>query len=288
LQRRKQHELQKMRQMVAYANARQCRRQRILGYFGEPWEQPNCGACDHCLDDRAYAPTAHHPKREPEETEWLVIQKILSCIARMRGRYGKARVMQVLMGSRVREIRDTHLQRLSTYGILKGTSREVLDAYLGALVEADCVAIVGDEFPKLDLTPLGGAVMRRQQTISLALPERLAPRQPMDRRSPAVPRLSPEVVVAAPSLPEAGAVADLEPDAALFERLRVQRTALARAEAIPPYVIFHDRTLRDLASQQPLDRAALLRIRGIGEAKADKYGEIFLDLIREHVDSGRV
>jgi ATP-dependent DNA helicase RecQ len=288
LQRRKQHELKKMRQMVAYASARQCRRQRILGYFGEPWEQPNCGACDHCLDDRAYAPTAHHPKREPEETEWLVIQKILSCSARMRGRYGKARVMQVLMGSRVREIRDTHLQRLSTYGILKGTSREVLDAYLGALVEADCVAIVGDEFPKLDLTPLGGAVMRRQQTISLALPERLAPRQPMDRRSPAVPRLSPEVVVAAPSLPEAGAVADLEPDAALFERLRVQRTALARAEAIPPYVIFHDRTLRDLASQQPLDRAALLRIRGIGEAKADKYGEIFLDLIREHVDSGRV
>jgi ATP-dependent DNA helicase RecQ len=67
----------------------------------------------------------------------------------------------------------------------------------------------------------------------------------------------------------------------------MQRTALARAEAIPPYVIFHDRTLRDMASQQPLDRAALLRIRGIGEAKADKYGEIFLDLIREHVDSGR-
>jgi len=287
LQRRKQHELKKVRQMVAYANARQCRRQRILGYFGELWEQPNCGACDHCLEDRAYSPTAHHAKREPEEAEWLMIQKILSCIARMQGRYGKARVIQVLMGSRAREIRDTHLQRLSTYGILKGTSREVIDVYLGALVEADCVAIVGDEFPKLDITPLGGAVMRRQQTISLALPEMRAPRKPVAHRLPDVPRLSPDVVVAAPSPPGAVSVADLEPDAALFERLRMQRTALARAEAIPPYVIFHDRTLRDMASQQPLDRAALLGIRGVGEAKADKYGEIFLDLIREHVDSGR-
>jgi ATP-dependent DNA helicase RecQ len=287
LQRRKQHELKKVRQMVAYANARQCRRQRILGYFGEPWEQPNCGACDHCLEDRAYAPTAHHAKREPDEAEWLMIQKILSCIARMRGRFGKARVIQVLMGSRAREIRDTHLQRLSTYGILKGTSREVIDTYLGALVEADCVAIVGDEFPKLDLTPLGGTVMRRQQTILLALPEMRAPQKPVARQLPDVPRLSPDVVVAAPSPPDAGVVADSEPDVVLFERLRMQRTALARAEAIPPYVIFHDRTLRDMASQQPLDRAALLRIRGIGEAKADKYGEIFLDVIREHADFGR-
>ena len=287
LQRRKQHELKKIRQMVAYANARQCRRQRILGYFGEPWEQPNCGACDHCLEDRAYSPTAYHPKREPEEAEWLLIQKILSCIARMRGRYGKARVIQVLMGSRAREIRDTHLERLSTYGILKGTSRDVIDAYLGALVEADCVAIVGDEFPKLDLTPLGGTVMRRQQTISLALPEMLAPKRPVARRLPDVPHLSPDVVVAASSQPEAETVVDSELDMALFERLRMQRSALARAEAIPPYVILHDRTLRDMATQQPLDRTALLRIRGIGAAKADKYGEIFLDLIREHVDSHR-
>jgi ATP-dependent DNA helicase RecQ len=130
--------------------------------------------------------------------------------------------------------------------------------------------------------------MRRQQIISLGLPERRAPEKPAVRLPRGMaPRLSPEVVVAAASQPEAGAVADSEPDAALFERLRVQRTALARAEGIPPYVIFHDRTLRDMASQQPLDRAALLRIRGIGDAKADKYGEIFLDLIREHVDFGR-
>ncbi len=279
LERRKQHDLLKIRQMIGYANTRDCRRHRILGYFGEPWEQPNCAACDRCLDDGAYTATAHHPKREPTEAEWLVIQKILSCIARMQGRYGKARVIQVLMGSRAQAIRDTHLERLSTHGILKGMPRPVIEGYLEALVNADCIAIVGDEFPKLDITRFGGGVMRRQEALTLALPETLASRGPSPGSARSVPSLSPDVVV------EAETASSVEPDEALLGRLRMQRTALARAEAIPPYVVFHDRTLVDMASQLPVDRAALLLIRGIGEAKADKYGEIFLDLIREHVDA---
>ena len=298
LERRKQHELQKIRQMIGYANTRQCRRHRILGYFGEPWEAPNCAACDHCLDDGAYTPTAHHPKREPTEAEWLVIQKTLSCIARMQGRYGKARVIQVLMGSRAQAIRNTHLERLSTHGILKEVPRPVIEGYLDALVAAECIAIVGDEFPKLDITALGGRVMRRQETITLALPGALpetsalpeaavgSPRRQSaaSKLASAVPRVSPNVVVEAEA---ASGVEPDEPDELLLDRLRMQRTALARAEAIPPYVVFHDRTLRELASQQPVDRLGLLRIRGIGEAKADKYGEIFLDLIREHVEANR-
>ena len=289
LERRKQHELLKIRQMVGYANTRDCRRHRILGYFGEPWEQPNCAACDHCLDDGAYTPTAHHPRREPREAEWLVIQKILSCVARMQGRYGKARVIQVLMGSRAQAIRDTHLERLSTYGILKGMPRPVIETYLEALVEADCIAIIGDEFPKLDITRLGGGVMRRQETVVLALPDAMgrpeaAPPSVRTRavapgRGMEIPSLSPDVVVEAETQREA------EPDEDLLNRLRMQRTALARAEAIPPYVVFHDRTLREMASQLPVDRSGLLGIRGIGEAKAEKYGEIFLDLIREHIEA---
>jgi ATP-dependent DNA helicase RecQ len=303
LQQRKHREQQKLRQMVGYANTRQCRRRRILAYFGEPWEHANCGACDHCLDDRSFVGKTLQPKRAPEEAEWLLIQKILSCIARMRGRYGRARVVQVLMGSRTREMRDSHLTRLSTYGILRGTPRPTLEAYVDALVEAECVCIVGDEFPKLDLTPRGWAVMRRQQSVQLALPvagtSAVSPAFAGHAQAvpvatlPAVsvPSLTPEVVVlagAAPPVtsspaPEPAAVLEATPDTALLERLRAQRTALARAEAIPPYCVFNDRTLRDMAIHLPVDRPSLLQIHGVGEAKAAKYGEIFLDLIRDHI-----
>jgi ATP-dependent DNA helicase RecQ len=220
-----------------------------------------------------------------------MIQKILSCVARMRGRYGRARVVQVLMGSRAREIRDTHLTRLSTYGLLRGTSRPVIEAYLDALLEADCVQIVGAEFPKLDLTALGRAVMRRQQSIQLSLPgsapSRTAVPAATAAQRPAIPSLTPEVVVPSrlpeASRREAASAPDAAYDATLLERLRTQRTALARAEAVPPYCVCNDRTLREMAMQLPTDRIGLLRIHGIGEAKAAKYGDMFLTVIRDYL-----
>ncbi|ETW95924.1 MAG: hypothetical protein ETSY1_28630 [Candidatus Entotheonella factor] len=280
LQRRKRHESQKLRHVVRYVNTRRCRRHHILSYFGEPWELPNCGACDRCLDTEA---AAARPQREPDEAEWVLIQKILSCVARMQGRYGRAKVLQVLLGSRAKDIRDTHLVRLSTYGILKGTSKEVIDRYLEALLDADCLEVVGEDYPKLELTRIGGAVMRRQQMVHLpfdAKPTTAAP-------PPPVPKVTPTVVETPGVRALAGASTEMptEPDADLYERLRVQRTALARAESVPPYTVFHDRTLRELAIWQPTDRHSLLQIRGIGPAKAEKYGDIFLDLIREHTTS---
>jgi ATP-dependent DNA helicase RecQ len=290
LQRRKQHELQKLRRMVGYANARQCRRQRILSYFGEAWPQLNCGACDYCRGEGAFDMRRQGPLRPPTEAEWLMIQKILSCVARMRGRYGKARVVQVLLGSRTRDIRESHLAELSTYGILHGTPRATIDTYVEALLAADCLQVIGDEFPKLDLTARGQAVMRRQQTIQLALPGE-APaggsKHPVAAiRATTIPALAPEVVrpsttatVAATETTTASAIAY---DADLLERLRAQRTTLARDEAVPPYCVFTDRTLRDMAAYLPADRTALLQIYGVGEAKVQKYGEIFLALLREY------
>lgn len=297
LQQRKQHELYKIRRMVAYANAQECRRQRILAYFGERWEQQQCAACDNCLDDGVFELKSTLPKRAPSESEWLLIQKILSCVARMRGYYGRAKVVQVLLGSQASEIRASHLSHLSTYGILKGTSRSLLDTYLNALLEAGCLQIVGDEFPKLDLTPLGQAVMRRQHMVTLALPA-IAP--PAARRvSPmrSVPELTPEVVPSPQRVAVAAATGPLGPlsatptiatspcDVVLFERLRAQRTALAQAESLPPYCIFNDRTLREMATSCPTSQAGLLQLYGVGAVKAQKYGDAFLRLIREHLKS---
>jgi ATP-dependent DNA helicase RecQ len=290
LTRRKQHELQKLRRMVGYANAQGCRRQRILGYFGEAWRECNCAACDYCLQEGAFDKKSQPPGRPPSETEWVMIQKILSCVARMQGRYGRARVVQVLMGSQAQEIRQTSLARLSTYGILKGTSRPVLDAYLDALLAAECLQVRGDEFPKLDLTARGQAVMRRQQTIQLVLPGPTPPPQTAravrSAPSPAVPSLPPEVVTPTRLLAATSTAPEASPAAyaaVLFERLRTQRTLLARAESVPPYCVCSDRTLREMATHFPTDQAALLRIHGIGSAKVSKYGESFLSLIRGYL-----
>ncbi len=298
LQQRKQLELQKMRRMVGYANARQCRRQKMLAYFGEQWDKPNCASCDNCLDDGAFGQSVQ-----------------LSCVARMQGRFGRAKVVQVLLGSQANDIVNSYLPRLSTYGILKGASRSMIDVYLDALIEAECIQIVGDEFPKLDLTPLGQAVMRRQQRVLLALPSLTASaasqsstattlrNQPSPTASAltmAVPSLTPEVVhppaaaahasaAVAPRFTESAAPPTIsqtpEPTCAdaLLEHLRAQRTALARAESLPPYCVFNDRTLREMATYRPTTPAGLLRIYGVGAAKASKYGETFLSLIRDHL-----
>jgi ATP-dependent DNA helicase RecQ len=276
--------------MVGYANARQCRRQRILSYFGEAWEQRNCGACDYCLQEGTFAVSSQHATRPPTEAEWLMIQKILSCVARMQGRYGKAKVVQVLLGSRARDLRDSPLTRLSTYGILHGTPRTTIETFIEALLAAECVHVVGDEFPKLALTARGQAVMRRQQSIQLAIPG-AAPargvREPAKVPAAAtIPDLTPAVVLpsAASDAPAAAAntASAIGYDTDLLERLRAQRTALARAEAVPPYCVFTDRTLREMAAHLPVDHMALRQLYGVGEVKVRKYGDIFLTLIRDY------
>ena len=298
MRRRRQHELAKVRRMVGYANARQCRRQKILGYFGETWDKPNCAACDHCLSETASRGAAvGGPLRAPSEGEWLVIQKILSCVARMRGRYGRTRVVQVLQGSRAREIRDSHLSQLSTHGILKGTPREVIDAYMEALIGAGCIEIAGDEYPKLEITDHGQAVMRRQQDIQLPLLPTIGttPRQAaappvafrsteVDAFTGAIPSLSPDVLPAAEFQAASPAPeSEQECDPILLQRLQARRKALAEAESLPAYCIVNNRTLRELALWLPTERQALLRIHGIGEQKVRKYGEILLNEIREHL-----
>lgn len=300
LRRRRQHELAKIRLMVGYANARECRRQKILGYFGEAWNKPNCHACDHCLDETSSVASKNLPARDLSEGEWVNVQKILSCVARMQGRYGRTRVIQVLQGSRAREIRNTHLRELSTYGILKGSPRDMIEAYLDALIGADCIRIVGDEYPKLQITDTGEAVMRRRKHVSLPLPSRAPATPPQAAAPPSAPASSPGQTATMPSLtpgvyapaepPPPSETPDSEPDydPVLLQRLQALRRTLAEAESLPAYCIVQNRTLQELAQQKPADHQALLQIHGIGKEKARKYGDVLLREIRDHLAAGRM
>ena len=219
----------------------------------------------------------------------------------MRGRYGRTRVVQVLQGSRAREIRDTHLSRLSTYGILKGAPRPLLDAYMDALIGAACIDVVGDEYPKLEITEHGQAVMRRQQDVRLPLLPDIGttPRQtaePSARPRPAgagssaavIPSLTPDVLSAADFQTPARQPAPApDHDPVLLQRLQARRKVLAAAESLPAYCIVQNRTLRELAQRLPTERHALLQIYGIGEEKARKYGDSLLDEIRAHLAANR-
>ena len=302
LRRRRQHELAKIRRMVGYANARECRRRKILGYFGEAWTEANCNACDHCLHETAASSSENRPARELSEGEWLNVQKVLSCVARMRGRYGRTRITQVLQGSRARDIRNTPLAQLSTYGILKGSPREMIDAYLDALIGAGCIDIVGDEYPKLQITDTGEAVMRRRIHVSLPpLPGAPAPppRAPAPSAAPAgpsphgqaesIPSLTPGVFTPADHQPPLEASDDeLDSDPVLLQRLQDLRWTLAESESLPAYCIAQNRTLREMAQRQPTDPHALLQIHGIGKEKVRKYGDAFLKAICEHLAASRM
>ena len=297
LRRRRQHELAKIRRMVGYANARECRRRKILGYFGEAWTEANCNACDHCLHETAASSSENRPVRDLSEGEWLNVQKILSCVARMRGRYGRTRITQVLQGSRAKEIRNSHLSQLSTYGILKGSPREVIDAYLEALIGAGCIDIVGDEYPKLQITDHGEAVMQRRKNARLPLPPGISPVRPessdlraaanRQRQPGTMPSLSPGVFSAADHQPPLEASDDeLGGDPVLLQRLQALRRTLAESESLPAYCIAQNRTLREMAQRQPTDPHALLQIHGIGKEKVRKYGDAFLEAICEHLAAG--
>ena len=295
----------RLRRLLRYVQSTECRHATILRYFGDPQADGVCGSrCDRCLARSA----GQRLGRAPTETQWEEIQKVLSAVARLRGRYGRARVIQLLAGSRDQKLLQARLDRLPTYGALRGTPQRYLRALLDALEEADCVRSVGTDYPTLALTERGQQVMRREQEVRLNLspavsagpapraaapgsksagtagaagpPDPVDPVDPVDPADPADP-VDPVDPVDPADLADSPPV-----DPALFERLRTWRMEQARDRGLPAYVVFHDATLRRIATVRPLDEAALLAIKGVGPAKVETYGPSLLGLLREDEEGG--
>jgi ATP-dependent DNA helicase RecQ len=220
--------------------------------------------CDNCL--------AHTDStaRLPTEEETVAIQKALSCVARVDGRYGRGRIAQTLVGSRSKQVLDIGLDRLSTYGLLREFGEDYIWNLLDALLRAGCLALSSGEYPTLSLTPLGREVMLRKRAVALVLPTRsvTAPKSP--RALGKTPRKQSE----AEGLPY---------DEQLFDTLRDWRRQKAAALGnVPAYLIYPDKTLKELARLKPKTVEELLEVRGIGEAKAQRFGAETLALIHPH------
>ena len=274
LERHRRRAGQQLDQMLGYCEVTACRRQRLLAHFGEVLERP-CGNCDTCL--------------EPPETfdATVVAQKALSCVARTGQRFGAQHVIEVLRGGASERVLKLGHDKLSTFGIGADLDPFAWRSVFRQLVAGGYLALDPEGYGGLRLTPAAGPVLRGETPLHLRrdVLERAArgPARGAKRaHKAAVAALS--AAAAYDTLLTTGATADdPEPDAAttaLFERLRALRKRLAAEAGVPPYVIFHDKTLALMARRRPTSLAALLGISGVGQAKLERYGEAFVAEIR--------
>jgi len=263
--------------MVRYAFSRGCRTRYIYDYFAGGARRgaaPRCGTCDVCLG-WGLAGT-----RALDEGELLRVRIALSGVGRLSGRFGVERIAQMLTGSHGREVLDRGLDRIPTYGRLAGVALDEVKRLLNVLADAGLIERQGIEGGRpgafvLALTPEGRRVAMGAAQPELALPTAASIRGPQPRGRRAAAREASESARAVGT--DTGAEVEVDPE--LFARLKQWRTEEARRKGMPPYVIFHDRTLAALAAARPRDRESLQQVRGIGPAKLEAYGEVLLGLL---------
>ena len=265
LEEKERRDREKLEKMVQLCYANTCRQQWVLEYFGEV-DAPVCGSCDVCRGEE------NSERRAPSDEENLIVRKFLSGVARMsrrtptgwEGIFGRGRIVQMLLGSKSQEVLRVRLHELKPYGILKKQGTAYLNALARSLNSGGLIVTQMGEYPLVTLTPRGEQVMMGKTSYSLEWPSN-------DGGS----KTSAEGVD----------LQDLGFDGQLYDRLKDVRTRLAKAAQVPAYVIFPNNTLEHLARLRPKTMDAGLLVKGIGEAKAEKYLEPFLKVIRQ-VDQG--
>ena len=256
-----ERDMTKLRKMIAYPRHHGCRHHFILNYFGDKAATAGCNVCDNCLSRSTVA------SRMPTEEEIIIIQKALSCVGRMNGRFGRGRVTQTLVGSHAKEVLDAGLDRLSTYGLLAEKDADYVWSLLDALIKADCIAVSAGKYPTISLTALGLEVVHRRKVIPLALPAKTVVKPTPERKTKTESRAV-----------DTGDESTW--DHRVFEALRQwRRKKAAEMGNVPAYIVYPDATLQELARRLPRTEEALLEIRGIGPAKAHRFGAETLAVI---------
>jgi ATP-dependent DNA helicase RecQ len=241
-----------LRDMERYAAGTRCRHRALIEYFGQQYGAASCGACDWCLKELDAVPDAT-----------TVARKILSCVARVKQTWGVGHVTDVLSGRATEKVVASGHDALSTFGLLKEETSAAIRGYIEQLVGEGLLARDGDPYPVLRLTPSGAALLRGG--VDCVLYRATEPRRSKKRGG-----LATRDVVGGQVDPE------------LFDVLRDVRMRIARARGVPPYVIFHDTTLRDMVQRRPRTVEDLHEVYGVGAKKAADFGDAFLDAIRTH------
>jgi ATP-dependent DNA helicase RecQ len=254
---RKRVERHKLDDMLGLCELTTCRRQALLGYFGEDALRP-CGNCDTCL--------------EPPQT-WdatVPAQKALSCVHRTGQRFGVNYLIDVLLGKDDERIGRFGHDKLSTFGIGKESSANEWRGVFRQLVARGLLAVDIEGHGGLRLTEASRPVLRGEESLQL--------------RREIKPAKTKKVRVSREARQPFADAADQR----LWEALRALRRELAAVQGVPPYIVFHDATLAEMVEHKPLTLNALAGISGLGERKLAAYGDDFLGVIREHAGAGAV
>ncbi|KWU00011.1 MAG: ATP-dependent DNA helicase RecQ [Vibrio toranzoniae] len=244
----KQVEMHKLNAMSAFAEAQTCRRQVLLNYFGE-YREKQCGNCDICLD----------PPKHFDATQEA--QKALSCVYRVNQSFGMGYVVEVMRGMQNIRVRDNGHDKLSTYGIGRDHSHDYWISIFRQLIHKGLLFQNITRNSTLQLTEEARPLLRGEMSLELA-----------------VPRLDTAVRSA-----KSDKLSSKNYDKKLFAKLRKLRKSIADEDGLPPYVVFSDATLIDMAEVLPTSYGEMLAVNGVGQRKLDKYADPFLDLIQEHI-----
>jgi len=244
-----------LRHMERYAATVGCRHRHLSEYFGDRYEREGCGACDYCLNEL-----------EPAADAVDVARKVLSCVARVGQRFGATHVASVLRGHQSEQVTARGHDRLSTFGLLPGASVAEVRGYIEQLAGLGLLQQTDSAYPVVVLTQKGLGLLKDPASVPNLV---LARQRPPLKGTPRTP-----------SRIETESWQDV--DRSLFDRLRAMRLEIARSRGVPPYVIFHDATLREMARLRPVSMSAFLDVKGVGARKAQDLGSVFLDAIRDH------
>lgn len=256
--RRASHE--SLRQMQKFCHTIQCRHRSLVSHFGQSLDA-DCGtACDVCSGELKHVSDA-----------LSIGQMILSSVYRQRERFGSSYTTCVLKGKIDDRIRQNGHDQLSTFGLLREHTLATISDWIGQLIgQGFLIEEDSDGFPVLKITAAGRALLKGQREPQLT--------QPVKERSSAASSSS--------GKPKARSMAGV--DEGLFEALRALRTKHAREKNVPPYVVFGDAALIDMARRRPSDRAAFLRVSGVGQKKCDEYADAFLQVIRDYCEQSQL
>ncbi len=243
-------EYQKLNDMIDYCNTDKCLRRYILEYFGETPKFNNCNNCSNC-------------NSEIEITDITInAKKIMSCIKRMKERFGANLVTDVLKGSHSSKVISMGFDKLSTYGILQEYSKDTIKELISFLISERYINCVGDQYPILVLTPSANEVLFGNKTVEIRRKFEKIKQSRNDNFSIM--------------------------DNNLFEVLRVLRKDLARKANVPPFVVFTDFTLSSMATSYPTSKEEMLKISGVGEFKYNNYGELFINAIKDYLEKNNL
>lgn len=265
-----ENDLERLKYMTFYATTKDCLREDILKYFGEKTE-PYCGNCSNCLTEFEHRDVTDEAR------------KILDCVCQTRQRYGRSKIAKMLKGSKDKGLIAMGLDNWPTYGVMGEYTLKSIEQLISGLLQEGYLQSVGAEYPVLKLAKKGAEFLRDGGTVEVRVPK-----EALDldiktelEKEPAKKKSKKAKVSAA--VADGDAEFDGEFDSVLFEKLRNLRMNFAREIGKPAFIIFSDATLRELCFRKPVTMDGFLETKGVGESKAKRYGQAFLDAIRQHI-----